>query len=436
MADVTTIAETAQALFCAIADFIGFGRIDKSLNTKLYPTYDDFKECWIASDHGITIEEIFKRQVDAPGVTLGDIEKLFHGGTSGNDWYRSSVNIAVTLLKRIGEISKKFTKIRGPGWKHILYQRGDDPVMQTIAGLYKVANNTQKEINKNAPKKGVIFGDVNKWSPADIYLGSNKSKIMLQESLKEAQNKQCCGYTFTHLKQTICRLIADGELLPLSLKKQPKLPVTIQQVNFDRQFEIDAFNQYKYHGLRPIKWKRYTGTVRRNGKIDPAEFRDILLYISPGKTNHIKIRHVAESTDGGTFKAEFMGTAAGAARGGSIGSPQGLANIIRIVDPKFADKWLSDCKVAMKKYGEVIKTPRMLELKKQSPRTEYNRLKAKYSGVYVANVIMPPLINWLVEGSKRVGKGTKQSRSTKFIRLIFEYISSRTSNSARFVIAK
>ena len=105
MADVTTIAVTAQALFCAIADFIGVGRIDKILNTKLYPTYDDFKECWIASDHGITIEEIFKRQVDAPGVTLGDIEKLFHGGTSGNDWYRSSVNIAVTLLKRIGEIS-------------------------------------------------------------------------------------------------------------------------------------------------------------------------------------------------------------------------------------------------------------------------------------------------------------------------------------------
>jgi hypothetical protein len=133
-----------------------------------------------------------------------------------------------------------------------------------------------------------------------------------------------------------------------------------------------------------------------------------------------------------------MGAAAGTARGGSIGSPQGLANIIKIVDPKFANKWLSDCKVAMKKYGEAITTPRMQKLKKQSPRTEYDRWKAKYSGIYVANVIMPPLITWLVKGSKppHIGKGSKQSRTTKFIRLIFEYISSRTSNSARFVIAK
>ena len=78
----------------------------------------------------------------------------------------------------------------------------------------------------------------------------------------------------------------------------------------------------------------------------------------------------------------------------------------------------------------------MLKLKKQSPRTEYDRRKSNYSGVLVANVIMPMLITWFLKGSKVVGKGTKQSRSTKFIRLVFEYISSRTSNSARFVIAK
>jgi len=436
MADDTSIAESGQALFCAIADFVGVGHIDNILNTELSPTYTDFKECWMTSGHSLTIAQIFRTNVDAPGVTLGDIEKLFRNGISGNEWYRSSVNIAVTLLKRIGEISPKFAKIRGPGWKHILYQRGDDPVMQTIADLYKVANNTQKKINVTAKKKGVVFGDINKWSPADIYLASNKSKTMLQESLKEAQDKASRGYTFTLLNQMICRLLAEGELLPLSLKKQPKLPVTIQQVNFDRKDELKAFNQYEYHGLRPAKWKQYTGTLKSNGKIDPAEFRDILLYISSGKANHIKFRHVAESTPGGTFKAEFMGAAAGSARGGSIGSPQGLANIIKIVDPAFAAKWLEKCKVAMKKYGEVITTPRMLKLKKQSPRTEYDRWKAKYSGIYVANVIMPPLIDWLVKGSKIVGKGSKQSRTTKFIRLIFEYISSRTSNSARFVIAK
>ena len=436
MADDTSIAESGQALFCAIADFVGVGRIDKILNTELYPTYKDFKECWMTSGHNLTIGQIFRTYVDAPGVTLGNIEKLFHTGVSGNDWYRSSVNIAVTLLKRIGEISPKFTKIRGPGWKHILYQRGDDPVMQTIADLYKVANDTQKKINLTAEKKGVVFGDINKWSPADIYLASNKSKTMLQESLAEAKEKACCGYTFTLLNQMICRLLADGELLPLSLKKQPKMPVTIQQVNFERQAEIDAFNQYKYYGLRPEKWIPYTGKLRSNGKINPAEFRDMILYISPGQTNQMKFRHVAESTSGGTFKVEFMGAAAGTARGGSIGSPQGLANIIKILDPTFAVKWLTACKAAQINYGKAIRTTVMLKLKKQSPRTEYDRRKSNYSGVLVANVIMPMLITWFLKGSKVVGKGTKQSRSTKFIRLVFEYISSRTSNSARFVIAK
>ena len=45
MADDTSIAESGQALFCAIADFVGVGQIDKILNIKLYPTYEDFKQC-------------------------------------------------------------------------------------------------------------------------------------------------------------------------------------------------------------------------------------------------------------------------------------------------------------------------------------------------------------------------------------------------------
>jgi len=436
MADDTSIAESGQALFCAIADFVGVGQIDKILNIKLYPTYEDFKQCWMASGRSLTIAQIFRTYIDAPGVTLGDIEKLLRTGVSGNEWYRSSVNIAVTLLKRVGEISPKFAKIHGPGWNHILYQRGDEPVMQTIANLYKVANDTQKKINATSKKKGVVFGDVNKWSPADIYLASNKSKTKLRDSLAEAKGKDCCGYTFTLLNQTICRLIADGELLPLSLKKQPKMPVTIQQVNFERQAEIDAFNQYKYYGLRPEKWIPYTGKLRANGKINPAEFRDMILYISPGKVNQMKFRHVAESTSGGTFKVEFMGAAAGTARGGSIGSPQGLANIIKIFDSGFAADWLKACKAAQINYGNAIRRPEMLKLKTQSPRTEYDRRKSNYSGVLVANVVMPMLITWFLEGSKVAGKGTGQSRTTKFIRLVFEYISSRTSSSARFVIAK
>ena len=43
MADSPIQAEAAQALFCAIADYVGSDNIDKVLNLTKYPNYTKFK---------------------------------------------------------------------------------------------------------------------------------------------------------------------------------------------------------------------------------------------------------------------------------------------------------------------------------------------------------------------------------------------------------
>ena len=42
MADVTSLSESAQALFCAIADGVGKNNIAKVLNLVKYPTFTAF----------------------------------------------------------------------------------------------------------------------------------------------------------------------------------------------------------------------------------------------------------------------------------------------------------------------------------------------------------------------------------------------------------
>ena len=43
MADKTALAESSQALFCAVADFLGERKSDKLLDIKKYLTFTDFK---------------------------------------------------------------------------------------------------------------------------------------------------------------------------------------------------------------------------------------------------------------------------------------------------------------------------------------------------------------------------------------------------------
>ena len=174
MADSPAEAEAAQALFCAMADKIGTDKIKTSWfesgsNTKLkYETYVDFK-----NNNKKLITDSFKK-TDLVGLTLSKIEQFL---IEKEGWYESSIKIATKLIEDIKEIDKDFN-IGEKGFQDIIYYRGakgGKNIMNTIELLFKVANK-----NEN------LFGDVNKWSPADIYFASKKAEKAIDEKYKES----------------------------------------------------------------------------------------------------------------------------------------------------------------------------------------------------------------------------------------------------------
>ena len=100
MADKTALFESAQALFCAMADYVGTGKMQQVLNLKKYPTYEDFKS---VKKNQVIIEKAFKH-TRLIGVSRKQIETLL----KDNSWYVSSVLIAVKLLNDIKKINSKF----------------------------------------------------------------------------------------------------------------------------------------------------------------------------------------------------------------------------------------------------------------------------------------------------------------------------------------
>lgn len=409
MADQTSIQESAQALFCAMADFVGASEIDKAFDTKKYPIYSEFKSFWnnTAKYKPAAINNTFAQQVIAPGVTLKDIETLF---ANDIDWYLSSVSIAKALIKEVDDISSNFSKIKSPRWSDLLYVRGDKEIMKNIEALFKIANDTQKKLNSLPGKKQqVILGDVNKWSPADIYFASAKAKQQVNKTLSEYKGKQM---TFSVLNNLISSLIDSGDLLPLSLKKQPK-NVTIQKVNFDRKEEIKKVGKYEFKGFS--EWKPYK-------KGQPAT-RDLKIFFDPtSPKTYIKIRHDASSQ---VLKIEVE-VSGGLARGGSIGSAAIFASVISTLDSSFANKYLSAYNTGNENFKKEVNSKEMQALKTRN-RTSYDTLRGEKSALLVTNKIHPLLIDWLNKDKKR---------SDAFIRMVYMYITSRTDVSGRFVIAK
>ena len=215
MADKTALAESSQALFCAVADFLGENKSDKMLDIKKYLTYTDFKR---AVGEGIVSKA--EKRIRTPGVSLTDIE-IFLG--KNNDWYKSSVLIALKLVKDITGVDADF-KLKQEGFQNLFYFRGDQEVMGNIEALFKIANKSPI-----TEKNQVKFGNVNKWSPADIYLATDIARGQITKALQNAKPKT---YSFVDLNILTSNLIDSGDLLPLSLKKTTK-DVQLQKVNFD-----------------------------------------------------------------------------------------------------------------------------------------------------------------------------------------------------------
>ena len=397
MADKTALAESSQALFCAIADFLGDRKSEKVLDIKKYLTYTDFKR---AVGEGVVSQA--EKRIRTPGVSLSDIE-TFLG--KNNDWYKSSTLIALKLVKDITGVDADF-KLKQEGFQNLFYFRGDQEVMGNIEKLFKVANKSPVTV-----KNQVQFGNVNKWSPADIYLATAKARSEIASAVIKAKPKT---YTFIDLNILTSNLIDSGDLLPLSLKKTTKT-VQLQKVNFDKKAEIKALEKVSISPKKVTNWQPYK-KVPFGTK---GETRDMRAFLNNG--GEIKFRHDPSAK---RFVAEFIGGGA-EARGGSIGSIKLFCELFALVDNETSKKVLKEYQEGEKKYFADLK---LIENLRAQDKKLFDFERGAISALNIINRIMPILKHWFTK--------TDQKKVDDFIRIIYQYITSRTPLSGKFVIAK
>jgi hypothetical protein len=299
MAASTAETESAQALFCALADFTSDKPTKDILNLEKYPTFWHFagyteknakgykkalKEAYviekrnnketrpftdweqeitspkllelintqrkknlsISKDDWKNNNEYLKKADKDTIVNIKTLAKLKQVLDDELGWYESSVKIAAKLLKNLKRIDPQYD-IKGAGCQ-MTYYRGEkeNPIMGVIGELFKKANDAEKESEKAGVKNALSLGDINKWSPADIYFATDKAKTDLQ-----TLNKNKGGLDFPSLNKMIADQINDGQLLPLSLKKV-KDDVHLVKVNWNPQVKQGILNSVKYTGASEI----------------------------------------------------------------------------------------------------------------------------------------------------------------------------------------
>lgn len=416
MADDTSYAESVQALFCAVADYLGKQEASKLLDAKKYDSPQELlEEKKIAKAIPIAFRRI---NAHYSGGARFSLDQLIDWFTLPKNikWYKSTILIANQMMKEISTIDNDFRSIESAGFQNLFYFRGDDEIMQNIETLFKYAN-TDSLIAVRGTMK---FGNVNKWSPADIYFGSTVAKNRIKKDLKEyATPKAKKAYSFILLNSMIGELIDDGELLPLSLK-QAAGSVTIKKVNFVRTDEEKYINSLRIQDIvwvpyKAIPWSKFSKIPKTQ-----RTARDFKAKIKVGSvTGVIKFRH---DPSGGKFLAEYVPDK-GNAREGQIAGAKLISTVMEVVDTTTAKKFL----VAYQK-GEVKfkEEQRKLNLKKSTmPPDQFNHARGNNSAVNIMNEVGPVLVQFF-----------KGNNGTKFAKLIFEYSTSRSDASGKFVIAK
>ena len=246
MADSPKQAEAAQALFSAIADYRG------SLLPTNIPNYIAFSQKFNKEIKAVS------RKVVTPGVSLSSVEALLNKDI---DWYRSSVNIANKLFTDTARLSKKTHGRIKPKGLDLFYVRGDKNVFGSIDKLWKYTNEQVKKANQLEGKNSLVFNNINKWSPADIYLASSRAQRLLRDAASGKDINYSSGnfkftsisnfVDFSVLNLFIKQMIDDGELLPLSLKKSPnKEDTIIKTINYVENDVQKALKSQSigYHG--------------------------------------------------------------------------------------------------------------------------------------------------------------------------------------------
>ena len=447
MADSPKEAEVAQAMFCYLADFLGASEVNKEwtdyTNGKIKINEDIIDKFFAKKYNSKTYESIINSalgtQIDTAGFNLKTIRKFFTSqGTIGYDWFTSSTKIGLSLINQLKTVSTKLSSnIVAPNWKNIFYVRGDKDIMDSINECFKSANKqSSKKIRGNES-----FGNINKWSPADIYLASNQAKKTLANLESDSETKNN-NLTFAKLNITIGNLIESGDLLPLSLKKGVGT-IKIVKVNFDRKIEEKLINQTFCVGIQP--WKKQEGSFKILNKKFKIEYpkaksdeatRDIYLLLESNKQKgRIQIRHTP-ATDGKPqpgVKVILSYIGASAFGGQLVGIPL-LTKVISTVDPNFGSKLRTDFDRFYKKFETIANNyinlgdgKKLYNSVKREDKNKFNEDIGVISALTVMNDLRPIITEYF--------KSPKEKQHN-VIRAIFAYVSSRSPLSSPFVIAK
>ena len=424
MADTTALAESAQAIFCSIADNLGVNKSPMVLDIKKYPTFSDFE----TNNKQLIASSLKRVKVDVK------IQEVYDFLVSNLGWYKSSVIIANSLVRDLKSIDKDF-KIAQAGYSDgkMFYLRGDAEVMNLMAKLFKAANSSliTQLLKKDIPKI-IGFTDINKWSPADIYLANPTAKTRLQKELRESAKL----YTFDDLNSAVTELIDSGSLLPLSLKKTTST-AKLYKVNFDENEKAKLLRKIKFMGTSDWRpYKRLAKTERgswsafkKGGKTATRDLR-LNINLGNGQKGEIKLRHDPSGTSG-RFVIEFIGGGA-EARGGSIGSTRLFHRIWSTIDKTAANDFLNAYNKGNEKFVAIKKSynadKAFLREDKIGKVSEYDHYMAIASAENIINKIMPGLKKWF--------RSNEGKNSQKLVRLMFQYVTSRDPLSAKFVIAK
>ena len=250
---MTALGECAQAFVCAILDYfsgppkntkivegVKFKRYNSDtspgvipVNNKMDKKFSYIKFVERVDDYSIDKSwknTVFKEMVKT-NKTLPNIETFLK---KNRDWFVSSINIAESLNEKI--------KTRLRGWdfstKDFYHYRGGgkNGLMDNIQQIFTLVNNE----NKN------YFSNINRWCPADIYIGTSEGEKKVKnllDKLKEKQENRTIevkekktievemplgggtqypiDLTFHSINYIFRYLVQHGMILPISLKKTP-----------------------------------------------------------------------------------------------------------------------------------------------------------------------------------------------------------------------
>jgi hypothetical protein len=197
---MTSLAESAQCLYCAAA--------------------------WYGKDYS---PETLKGLTKNVNITES-IEKIID--ELPDSWINSSIAIAKRLKEEFG--NKRYSFHRGSEW------------FNTLEKKFKFLNKRERE-----------FSNLNKWSPADIYM---LTSIGEAETFSEANS-------IIELNAILLKHIRNGDIIPVSLKKVDPDNVNLKYVNL-------TDNKSTYEISKP----HFTA-----GKKDFFNSKDVYMYFKEGQ---------------------------------------------------------------------------------------------------------------------------------------------------------